>query len=263
MLWFKHLKDARNDPFVFDLRQRFGPVGYYVYFATLEIYADSFKPVPGWYLDVSIDYLKHELGIYHLKKLKQIIDFIRQWPEVDGIENRPILDGQLKGDFAPKWVAQLTGTRIAILIPAFSQLMDNYTAQKMREGGGQEERTPGTGKSRVLDDVALIFRDIARDCETLAGQTPGNGRGFNGSDFVGWCVKNNYHPGAIRDSIAAMVQQSKTWADINDPWAYARGIVKTRAEYYAGDPINPDKIKCVFGNFFKSKAKGGDGATSN
>jgi hypothetical protein len=55
MLWFKHLKDARNDPFVWDLRQRFGPVGYFVYFATLEIYADNFKAAPGWYLDISID----------------------------------------------------------------------------------------------------------------------------------------------------------------------------------------------------------------
>lgn len=267
MLWFKHLKDARNDPFIWDLRQRFGPDGYFVYFATLEIYADNFKALPGWFLDISIAYLKHELQIYHSSKLKQIIDFIRFWPKLDpDHDDRFMMLDSMKSEMAPKWIVQLTDTRIALLIPTFTRMMDNYTAQQMR----QTERDQGNGDKNkpaghLANDVLSAFRDIARDCEILAGLPPINGRQFSGTDFVGWCVRNNYHPGAIRDGTAALVQQSGKWTNINDPWAYGRGVVKTRAGHYDRHPINPAMVKAIFGGFFNGtgKAKGGNDATGN
>jgi hypothetical protein len=246
MLWFKHLNNARNDPFIFDLRQRFGGEGYFVYFATLEIYANSFKPRPGWYLDVSIEYLKHEMGIYHLKKLLRIIEYIRSWPDVDGAKDRPALNDNMIEEIAPKWIAQLTGTRIALLIPTFTRLMDNYTAQKVRQMS-QPNMPPGQSAKY---DTAAVFRDIARDCEALAGLQSINGRPFVGVDFVAWCIKSEYHPRAIRDGTAALVKQIPRWNDIEDPWAYARGIIKTRSEYYRKDPIDPQYIKRIFGDFF-------------
>jgi hypothetical protein len=272
MLWFKHLNDARNDPFIWDLRQRFGPAGYFVYFATLEIYADNFKALPGWFLDISIGYLKHELQIYHVKKLKHIIDFIRFWPDAaaDGgrPDNRPLILDSAMHQSAPKWIVQLTETRIALLIPTFSRMMDNYTAQKLREAeenqGTRGGRAKATAAGRLENEVLSAFRDIARDCELLAGLPATNGRRFDGVEFVGWCVRNDYHPEAIRDTTAALVHQSRKWGDIKDPWAYGRGVVKTRAGYYSQSPVNADTVKAIFGNFFNgAKTEGKADATSN
>jgi hypothetical protein len=253
MLWFKHQNGARNDPFVWDLRQRFGPEGYFVYFATLEIYAANFKSEPGWYLDVSIDYLRHELTIYHQKKLKMIIDFIRSWPDIEGGAGRPVLEIEGQKEASPKWIAQLTDKRIALLIPNFIRIMDNYTAQKMRDANGPA--VPDTAKapaeSKAHEKIFALFRDIARDCEILAGQPAINGRSFKSGDFVGWCVNNEYHPSAIRDGTAALVQQVGHWEKIQDPWAYARGVVKTRAAFYKREALDFNFIKMIFGKFFK------------
>jgi hypothetical protein len=264
MLWYKHLTDARNDPFIWDLRQRFGPAGYFVYFATLEIYADNFKALPGWFLDISIDYLKHELQIYHASKLKQIINFIRTWPHMDaGAEDRPLMLDGAQNDAAPKWIAKLTEKRIALLIPTFSRMMDNYTAQKLRESMDAAQGKRGPAESAALgNDVLMAFRDIARDCEALAGLPAVNGRQFDGPAFVRWCFRNDYHPGAIRDGTAALVGQSRKWGDIKDPWAYARGVVKTRAGFYSGKP-DTNLIRTMFGSFFNGASQETRGNDAN
>jgi hypothetical protein len=79
MHWFKHYCSAHNDPFVFDIAENFGADGYALYFRTLEIYCDEFKPKPGWYFMSSINYYKRHVGIYHFKKLKRILSFISKW----------------------------------------------------------------------------------------------------------------------------------------------------------------------------------------
>lgn len=280
MHWFKHKTRARHDPFIWDLRQKFGGEGYFVYFATLEIYADSFKPSPGWFLDVSVAYLKHELGIYHRGKLDRILDFIRSWPDVDGAGYRPTLgedagkipgrSGEDKGqssgdlpDICPKWVVNLSKDRISLLIPNFLKIMDEYTRKKIRNMDAISGHCPDSVRNRTRMknqkreenpgvDVAAVFRDIAKDCEILKGFPPVRGRRFPGRDFVGSCIKKGFHPGAIRDGTQALIHQ---WPGAIkrkdfDPWAYAMGTVKSRAQRYKADPVDKTLIRTVFGGFF-------------
>jgi hypothetical protein len=250
MQWFKHHADARHDPFIWDLRRCFGGEGYFIYFGTLEIYADSFKPAAGWFLDVSLNYLKHELGIYHAKRLLSVIDFIRLWPNVGtAAQGAPAETPEAISAAAPKWIAKLTRDRIALLIPAFAQIMDNYTKQRLRSADDNGAKPPA-GAHEVAPALSALFRDIARDCETLAGMPAKNGRPFPAAHFVGHCVKESHHPGAIRDAVAALVHNGDHWQDIKDPWAYARGVLKTRAEYYQQDPVDAAYIKQIYGGFF-------------
>lgn len=279
MHWFKHLTRARHDPFIWDLRQRFGGEGYFVYFATLEIYADSFKPAPGWFLDVSLAYLKHELGIYHGKKLSQILDFIRSWPEIDQAEmvgRSGEDDGQIGDRSAedrapcsahlaaiyPKWIVNLKRDRILILIPNFLKIMDEYTKKKLRKMGDMAGQWPddapqdpeekrGEKKKNPASEVYRVFADISKACETLAGFPPLRGRRFPGDRFVGRCIAEGFHPQAIRDGTAALIDryQRGQWEEVGDPWAYAKGTVKSRNQFYA-DTIDAAQVKNVFGRFF-------------
>lgn len=280
MHWYKHQTRARHDPFIWDLRQKFGGDGYFVYFATLEIYADSFKPSPGWFLDVSVAYLKHELGIYHLGKLNRILDFIRSWPDVDRVGYRPTLGldaGKIPGrsgkdraqssgdlcDICPKWVVNLTKERISILIPNFVKIMDEYTRKKIRQMDEMSGHSPDNVRHRTRKEedkrketpgsvFADVFRDVSKDVEVLAGFPPVGGRRFPGRDFVGHCIKKGFHPGAIRDGTAALVSEwdRASKQDGFDPWAYAFGTVKSRSQHYKSTPVDSQLIKTVFGGFF-------------
>jgi hypothetical protein len=250
MQWFKHQSDARHDPFIWDLRKKFGAEGYFVYFATVEIYADSYKSEPGWFLDISIEYLKHELNIYHSAKLMRILDYIRSWPDVEraGAEKINLTKGDDKPATvtAPKWIAQLSKNRVALLIPAFEKIMDNYTAQKTRG----KNTGSSTGPPAGIEQAAMIFRDIARDCELIEKMPAKNGHKFTPADFVGWCVKNNYHPGAIKDGTEALIKQ---WPTIKDPWPWARGVVSSRAQHYKGTAFNANNAKAIYGGFFNKR----------
>jgi hypothetical protein len=287
MQWFKHQSNARHDPFIFDLRRRFKGDGYLVYFGTLEIYADSFRPDPGWFLDVSFAYLKHELGIYHTGKLLGILDFIRSWPDVDRSGYRPRLSEdpqeiakRLRGDsrqsfdhlpdIVPKWVVNLTKDRISLLIPNFLKIMDEYNRRRVRQILKMSGHTPDNvslepdedkekDKENPDPDIPTIFRDIAKDCEVLAEFDPVRGRRFPGSDFVGRCLREGYHPAAIRDGTGALIQQ---WDNASkqenfDPWAYALGTVRSRVQHYKNAPVDMRLVKTVFGGFFSGRPSGG------
>lgn len=282
MQWFKHQSNARHDPFIFDLCRQFGGDGYFVYFGTVEIYADGFRPDPGWFLDVSIAYLKHELGIYHTKKLLRIIDFIRSWPDVDQSGYRPRLPpdsmampATLPTDSAsslpdlveimPKWIVNLSTHRLSLLIPNFVKIMDEYTRKRVRQLSLMSGESPDNvrketradnkkKKEKPGHDVATIFRDIAKDIEVLAGFDPVRGRRFPGPAFVGRCIREGYHPAAIRDGTEALIRQ---WASAAknvefDPWAYAIGTVKSRLQHYRDAPVDPGLVRTVFGGFFNS-----------
>jgi hypothetical protein len=280
--WFKHQTRARHDPFIFDLRRRFGGEGYFVYFATVEIYADSFKPSPGWFLDVSIAYLKHELGINHRGKLFRMLDFCRSWPDVDGTGYHPTL-GEVSAkfpgssredrgqtfaklpDIVPKWVLNLSKDRVSLLIPNFLKIMDEYTRKQVRKQGEKSGQSPDSVRHRPEKKkkrkrtpdayFATVFRDIAKDVEVLEGFPPVRGRRFPGRDFVGSCIKKGFHPGAIRDGTGGLIDQ---WAEASkeqrfDPWAYGASIVKSRAQHYKTDPVDANLIRTVFGGFFNGE----------
>jgi hypothetical protein len=284
MQWFKHRSDARHDPFIWDLCRRFGGDGYFVYFATLEIYAGSYRPAAGWFLDVSLEFLRHELGIYHKKKLMQILDFIRSWPDVDRKGYQPRLpedageinqrlskdSAQSFGNLAnisPKWIVNLTDGRLSLLIPNFVKIMDEYSKKKMRQMGEMSGHTPDTSRQETRKekekdkdypglDIPAIFRDIAKDCEVLSTFEPVRGRRFPGPDFVGKCIRKGIHPAAIRDGTGALIQNwpSASKKEMFDPWAYAWGTAKSRVQRYADQPVDMALISRIFGSFFHGNA---------
>jgi len=61
MKWFKHISDSLDDPFIFDLMNKFEADGYLVFFGVLEIYSREFKPELNWNLSVTRAYLKQKL----------------------------------------------------------------------------------------------------------------------------------------------------------------------------------------------------------
>jgi hypothetical protein len=290
MQWFKHLTKSRHDPFIFDLRQKFGGDGYFVYFGGLEIYAENFKPDAGWFLDVSFSFLKHELGVYHGKKLRTILDFIRSWPDVDGAGNRAIQPtlpedpGKIPGrsgedngqsldnlsDICPKWVVNLSGDRVSLLIPNFLKILDDYTRRKLRNSDGMSEHSPNNVRQEpeqkqkrkknppdggVDGGVAAIFRDVSRDVEVLETFAPIRGRIFPGRGFVNKCLKADLHPAAIRDGTTGLIKQ---WTKASeqpdfDPFGYGFAIAKSRNQYYQDDPVDMTLIKTVFGGFFNGR----------
>lgn len=286
MLWFKHMADARHDPFIWDVKKCFGSRGYRIYFETLEIYADSFRPSEGWCLDVSVDYLKHELKIYHTKTLRQIFDFFRSWPAVDLRTGKPIPEGagkkiaarsggDTRGDtredraqssreslqnlnrICPKCIAYFYEDRVRLIIPNFSKIMDEYSKKKIRQTGEVSGQCPESGRPKQTrrdreekNNVAAIFRDLSRDCETLSTLPVAEGKWFPGSDFVDDCINKDFHPAAIRDGTQALID---IWDGAQNPWGYALGVVKSCAQKYKDDPINPLLVKSIFGGFFNAK----------
>lgn len=267
MHWFKHLTRARHDPFIFDLRQAFGAVGYWVYFATLEIYAESYQPKPGWFLNVSMEFMKSELGFYHAAKMKKIFDYIRQWPKAPSLPapsspapeeitdpHRPDAADALNH---PKWIVNLSDNRVKLIIPNFSKIMDEYTRKRARQLGeltGQSADNGNGGKSEDNQQtrIALLMSEIARHCEALADLPEKKGRAFPGPAFVGCCIKEGLHPGAIRDGTDFLIHKAKQlqWDSVDDPFAMARGVAKSRNQYYSAFPVDSKMVRTVYGDFF-------------
>lgn len=268
MIWFKHLTRARHDPFIFDLRKAFGSTGYWVYFATLEIYAEAFQPAPGWHLNVSIDFMKRELDFYHAGKMKKIFNYIRQWPNHGTPPPGPVVIEEVNANTGlaicpaalvdPKWIFDLSGNRVKLIIPSFIKIMDEYTRKRARQLGditGQDAANGnGNGKADAGHHakVAMIMGEIARHCETLAGLPEKKGRAFPGPAFVGLCLKDGLHPGAIRDGTDFLLHKANTlqWDTITDPFGMARGVAKSRNQYYQAFPVDTEMVKKVYGDFF-------------
>lgn len=272
MHWFKHLSRARHDPFIFDLRQAFGDSGYWVYFATLEIYAECYQPKPGWFLNVSIDYMKAELGFYHAAKMKKIFDYIRKWPDqssnleacpidfdamAEQSDQAPAIELPGVASIYPKWIVNLTAGRVKLIIPAFRKIMDEYTRKRARQvgghaGAGADDSNGSKDGDSQQARIALIMSEIARHCETLADLPQKKGRPFPGPAFVGCCIRDGLHPGAIRDGTDYLVHKAnrRQWDEVNDPFAMARGVAKSRNQYYSAFPVDLNMVRNVYGDFF-------------
>lgn len=279
MQWFKHLSRARRDPFIFDLMRAFGPTGYWVYFAVLEIYAESYQPIPGWFLNVSVDFLKSELDIYHTAKVKKIIDYIRTWPrQPQNIRQRsgedPAKIPETSGkdpakidpnlfDISPKWVVNLLNDRVLIMIPNFQKIMDEYTRKRARALAEKSGHSPDNDRKEPDKDLRkrkenqetqlpTVFSDLARHCEILATVPPKNGRAFPGPAYVGHLIKDEVHPWAIRDSTAYLLNkwQKGQWDEVKDPYGMGRSVAKSRDQNYKHIPIDFKMVRMVYGNFF-------------
>lgn len=106
MKWFKHISDSLDDPFIFDLMDRFGPMGYLVFFGTMEIYAREYKPENGWKLRATLSYLRSKLRSTRYQLMVNPLLYIAE-----------------RG----KWEVDIQGDEVSIFIPKFREFMDEHT----------------------------------------------------------------------------------------------------------------------------------------
>ena len=113
MKWFKHISDSLDDPFIFDLIDRFGADGYLVFFGILEIYSREFKSKDDWKLSVTRSQLRAK---FHKRQDTLIIKSLKH------IQN------------SGKWEIEIKDSQVIIFIPKFKELIDEWTKRKLRSG---------------------------------------------------------------------------------------------------------------------------------
>jgi len=121
MKWFKHISDSLDDPFIYELIEEFGPLGYLVFFGTVEIYAREFKPRPEWEMTISKRLLLSKLQIKQSKTLEKVLKHI---------EN------------SGKWLVKTEGRKLTIRIPKFFDFLDESTLKKLRQNRKRSGNVP-------------------------------------------------------------------------------------------------------------------------
>ena len=66
---------------------------------------------------------------------------------------------------------------------------------------------------------------ISNACEKIKFRSARYDKRFNVYKWVQVQINHNRHPEAIYETLTALVDY---WAEINDPWAYANSIIKTK-----------------------------------
>lgn len=139
MKWFKHISDSLDDPFIFDLLQRFGPDGYLVFFGIIEIYSREFQTKDDWKLSITRGYLKRKL----CKRQDTLV-----MKSLEHIKN------------SGKWDVEIKGNDISIFIPKFKSLLDDSTLKKLREHEKSFRNDSG-----ILPKVAPTDKEEDKDRE--------------------------------------------------------------------------------------------------
>lgn len=131
MKWFKHISDSLDNPFIFELIEKHGPLGYLVFFGVIEIYAREFNTDSGWKLKVSSKYLMSKLKVFWKKKLLSVLNSLKT---------------------SGKWEIVINNDDITIFIPKFRELLDESTIKKLREKEQSFRNHSGTlPKSEATD----------------------------------------------------------------------------------------------------------------
>ncbi len=166
--WFKHLSDSHDDPFIQELIEKHGHIGYYVFFAILEIYAREYKPDMTFVLDTSWAYMRAKLGLSHWQQGRQLEAVL--------------------ASIATKWDININHDRITIYIPKFNELLTEATIRRLREKKGQQPSAnrdetvsqPFPTPKKVATDVDVeeekekdfdVTRTIARESTTMKIET--------------------------------------------------------------------------------------------
>jgi hypothetical protein len=285
MDWYKHKTLARHDPFIYELKQKYSWLGYGVYFQTLEIYCSEFKPIPGWFLMTTISYLKAQMGIYHNKKLLDVIDFIANWTtrkkaSSDGfgkvvgeiaaeIEPNPSLISaaslRYPSSIYQKWYVNLVGNDIFLFIPNVLKIIDEYSLRRLRQRAGMSGHSPDI--VRKLSDqtrpdqeksnkktthgehrIMAELYDLCRESATLSAKA---GRQFPSGAFVVKSLREGIHPLAVMDGLKFLIkcQQSDT-EPIKDDWALAFSSARSCRQKYDSIQLDIESLLATFGPFF-------------
>lgn len=180
MKWFKHISDSLDDPFIFDLIQRFGGDGYLVFFGVIEIYSREFKTEDNWKLVVTKEYLKQKLHkrqwsiigniLYHINlsgKWSVSCDFDFK----NETHNKLVTNSQQTRDKlvdnshdtqknSNKTRPNLNETRnnnqVTIFIPKFHEMMDEYSQRKIGIKSGASPKNVGADKEEDKEEEVEI-----------------------------------------------------------------------------------------------------------
>lgn len=282
MLYYRHNTTARHDPFLQDLTSRFGDTGYAVYFKTLEVYCQEFRPIPGWFLQTSMHYFKNEVGVYHTKKLKSIINYITSWSDKNTdigqtfgkdaaeISTRLWIDRGVSSPhlsrMCPKWFVNLNDKEISIFIPNMLKFVNDYTLQRLRQYDAKLEDVFKTAiPSKAKQSIKKEPAETVNAADMAEGPMGVLFRTFlevdqaaveSGADFpVGVFILKNLrcgiHPLALNDGLQFLVRcWIKNQTQVVDPWALAYSTAKSCTQKYAADYFDYDAAVKTYGPFF-------------
>ena len=134
MSWLKHMANAGDDPFIVALMDEFGPTGYWVFFRTLELMRQNFKPETSGKLNESLSFFRQKLRI-RSTSIKRIYTFI-------GEKN--------------KFLVEFKGGMVFVYCPNFKRYMDRYARRLLQENVD----------TRISESTSLVHPCIRRDLYT-------------------------------------------------------------------------------------------------
>ena len=144
MKWFKHISDSLTDPFIAELIAEFGPLGYVVFFGTLEFYAREFKI--SWEkpedFRVIFELFWRNFGQKSQKNTKKILKYIAKNKD---------------------WQVNFDGPYLELHIPKFTQLLDESTRKRLKLA---EQKNSGNDPETIRNETIKVTpTDLDLDLE--------------------------------------------------------------------------------------------------
>ncbi|MBW2178803.1 MAG: hypothetical protein JRG81_00280 [Deltaproteobacteria bacterium] len=135
--WFKHISDSLDDPFIFDLMDRFGADGYLVFFGVLEIYSREFKTKHDWKLNVTRSYLSRKLNKRQSTLVMKCLKHIQK---------------------SGKWEITFNDEQVIVFIPKFTEIIGEWTRRKLRSPSADAPKilkTEEEAEEEAEEDIPL------------------------------------------------------------------------------------------------------------
>ena len=143
--WFKHISDSLDDPFVFELIDRFGGDGYLVFFGVLEILSREFKPNSDENLTYSYRFLSKKLQLSRQKFVK-ILNFCKK-----------------RGRFS----IEFKDDEVFINCPKLADLCDEYTRKSFPKSQDSVRTVSGKCPPRIRSKKKKEKKNIKKDCSHI------------------------------------------------------------------------------------------------
>jgi len=147
--WFKHISDSLDDPFIFNLIDRFGGDGYLVFFGTLEVMAREFDINSPGICQLSVKFLAKKLQI-SVKKLKIILKFCS--------ENERIF-------------AEFNGCLLTLTCPKLKDMCDEFTRKVLNKKETDNAKMSGASQDTNPINYPLEVRSKKKEEEEEENNT--------------------------------------------------------------------------------------------
>ena len=231
MKWFKHITDSGDDPHIDDSITRFGPLGYYVFFRTLEVMGREFNNSDPGRNTFSVSYFRSKFRC-NWKSIRNILEFYN---------NRKRIVFKLHdNDGIP---------HITLFCPKLKTLCDDYTQKELRKKSGHdpgnirsvsgtetEPEVPRELFTNVNNPAPAGWESIPQDlipdleeiCKTLTVPN-GNGRvAFpRAYQFVNAMQLEGARPEALLTALTAL---AKSGTKVKSPYPWARAICRKETQ---------------------------------